>query len=45
VIDIKNGRFVLREKLLSITFERLQALTGAELATDGPVADLIVPEL
>lgn len=45
VIDVANGRFMVREKLPSITLERLQALTGAELLVDGPVADLIVPEL
>ncbi len=45
VIDIEGGHFVLREKLPSITFDDLQALTGAPLHTDGDVADLIVPEL
>ncbi|MFC2253593.1 3-oxoacid CoA-transferase subunit B [Labrys portucalensis] len=45
VIDIANGRFVVREKLPSLTLERLQSLTGAELLVDGPVADLLVPEL
>ncbi|VTZ26600.1 3-oxoadipate CoA-transferase subunit B [Methylocella tundrae] len=45
VIDIESGRFVLREKLASIPFDRLQSLTGAELVIDGPVADLIAPEL
>ncbi|MDN3714217.1 3-oxoacid CoA-transferase subunit B [Paracoccus cavernae] len=45
VIDIEGGRFVLREKLPSISFDDLQALTGAPLHLDGPVADLIVPEL
>ena len=42
---IENGRFVLREKLPSISLEQLQSLTGAELLVPGPVADLIVPEL
>ena len=45
VIDIKNGRFVLREKLPSITLDHLQSLTGAKLYLDGPVVDLIVQEL
>jgi len=45
VIDIVDGRFVLREKLASMSIEDLQAVTGAELVIDGPVADLIVPEL
>ncbi|MFC0219118.1 3-oxoadipate CoA-transferase beta subunit [Pseudochelatococcus lubricantis] len=44
VIDIENGRFMLREKLPAIGLEELQSLTGAELAVDGTVADLIVPE-
>lgn len=45
VIDIVDGRFVLREKLPGLSFEDLQAKTGAELHTDGPVADLVAPEL
>lgn len=45
VVDIEDGRFVLREKLPGISLEALQAVTGAELKIDGPVADLIVPEL
>ena len=45
VIDIENGRFVLREKLPSLSVDELQALTGAELLTPLPVGDLIVPEL
>lgn len=45
VVDIEGGRFVLREKLPTITLEKLQSLTGAELVIAGPVADLIVPEL
>ena len=45
VIDIEGGRFVLREKLASLSFDDLQSLTGAALLTPGPVADLIVPEL
>ena len=45
VIDIEGGRFVLREKLASLSIEELQAVTGAELVIDGPVADLVVPGL
>ena len=45
VIDIEGGRFVLREKLPSLSIAELQALTGAELLTPAPVLDLIVPEL
>ena len=45
VIDIVNSRFVLREKLPSMSLEELQAVTGAELVIDGPVKDLVVPEV
>ena len=45
VVDVEAGRFVLREKLKAIPLEKLQSLTGARLHLDGPVADLIVPEL
>ena len=45
VIDIVAGRFVLREKLPSLTLDVLQAMTGAVLHLNGPVADLVVPEL
>jgi 3-oxoadipate CoA-transferase beta subunit len=45
VIDIEGGRFVLREKLPAMSFDELQAVTGAELRVNGAVADLIVPEL
>ncbi|WP_272490675.1 3-oxoacid CoA-transferase subunit B [Mesobacterium pallidum] len=41
VVDIESGHFVLREKVAAISFDDLQALTGAPLHTDGPVADLI----
>ena len=43
VIDIKKGRFVLREKLGDISFEELQSLTGAELCIEGEVQALQVP--
>lgn len=45
VVDIKNGRFVLREKLPSMSVDELQAMTGATLVVDGTVGDLIVPEI
>ena len=44
VVDIVDGRFVLREKLADLTLEALQAQTGATLHLDGPVADLTCPE-
>lgn len=43
VIDVQDGRFILREKLPNISVEGLQAVTGATLHIDGAVADLIVP--
>ncbi len=45
VVDIEDGRFVLREKLPQISLDDLQSVTGAELVVPGEVADLIVPEL
>jgi 3-oxoadipate CoA-transferase, beta subunit len=45
VIDIVDGKFVVREKLSPMTMDELQAMTGAKLHTDGPVADLVVPAL
>ena len=45
VIDIKDGRFVLREKLKDMSFDELQAMTGAPLHIEGLVADLTVPAL
>jgi 3-oxoadipate CoA-transferase beta subunit len=45
VLDIEGGRFVLREKLPSLSVAELQAVTGAELLIPGAVADLICPEL
>lgn len=45
VIDIVNGRFVLREKFAAMSQEELQAMTGAPLHVDGPVGDLVVPKL
>ncbi|KPF46117.1 3-oxoacid CoA-transferase subunit B [Rhizobium sp. G187] len=45
VIDIVDGKFVVREKLAAMSMDELQAMTGAKLHTDGPVADLVVPAL
>jgi 3-oxoadipate CoA-transferase, beta subunit len=45
VIDIVDGKFIVREKLAAMTMDELQAMTGAKLYTDGPVADLVVPAL
>ena len=45
VIDIEQGRFVLREQLPSISFTRLQELTAAKLHQAPKVQDLVVPEL
>ncbi|MGD9480421.1 CoA transferase subunit B [Shinella sp. G-2] len=45
VVDVSGGRFVLREKLAGMTIDEVQAMTGAKLHIDGPVADLVVPEL
>ena len=45
VIDVKGGRFVLREKLPSMSLDELQALTEAELVVEGTVNDLVVPEV
>lgn len=45
VIDIIEGRFVLREKLAALSVEELQSMTDAPLHIAGKVADLIVPEV
>lgn len=45
VVDIRNGRFVLREKLPGMSLDELQALTEAELSVEGAVKDLVVPEV
>jgi 3-oxoadipate CoA-transferase beta subunit len=45
VIDIVDQRFVLREKLPSMSLDELQAVTEAELVVNGKVGDLIVPEV
>jgi 3-oxoadipate CoA-transferase beta subunit len=45
VIDIVEGRFVLREKLAAVSVEELQSMTGAPLHITGSVIALVVPEL
>lgn len=45
VIDIADGRFVLREKPAGLSLEALQAQTGARLHLDGPVGDLVAPDM
>ncbi len=45
VLDIRDGRFVLREKLASMSVEELQAITGAPLLLADRIDDLIVPQL
>ena len=45
VIDVVDKRFVLREKLPSISLEELQAVTGATLVVGKTVGDLNVPEI
>lgn len=45
VIDIEDGRFVLREKLPGMTLDELQACTGAALYIEGSINDLVTPEL
>jgi len=44
VVDIEDGKFILREKVPGMTMAQLQAVTGATLHVDGDVADLNVPE-
>ena len=44
VIDIEGGAFLLREKIPSISLDKLQSLTGAPLKTDAGVQDLITPK-
>lgn len=45
VVDVEDGRFVLKEKIPAIAMEDLQALTGAELVVKGEVGALVVPDL
>lgn len=44
VVDIKVGKFFLREKIPNLTQEQLQSVTGATLHIDSEIVDLIVPE-
>lgn len=44
VVDIEPEGFVLREKLASLSFDDLQAMTGAPLQVTGDIVDLIAPE-
>lgn len=44
VIDVEDGRFVLREKLASLSLETLQSLTAATLHVSESLSDLSVPE-
>ncbi|MFN3955580.1 MAG: 3-oxoacid CoA-transferase subunit B [Pararhodobacter sp.] len=45
VVDIEQGRFILREKLPMLSLDALQAVTGGELVVPGRIADLICPEV
>lgn len=45
VVDVAGGRFVLREKLAALSFDDLQAMTGAMLHRACDVADLIAPDV
>lgn len=45
VVDIADGRFVLREKLQAVSFDQLQAVTGATLHLDHDIKPLLVPDL
>jgi 3-oxoadipate CoA-transferase beta subunit len=45
VFDIVDKRFVLRDKLPSMSLEELQAVTEAEIVVNGTPGDLNVPEL
>ncbi|WP_339114557.1 3-oxoacid CoA-transferase subunit B [Thioclava sp. GXIMD2076] len=44
VVDIVDGKFVLREKLAAMSMEELQSYTGATLHVEGSVGELAVPE-
>lgn len=45
VIDIEDSHFVLREKRPGLSFDELQACTGAELKINGEIAELLAPEV
>lgn len=44
VVDVADGRFVLREKLAAVSMEALQAVTGAKLHVERDLRELRVPE-
>ncbi|MBB3995157.1 3-oxoadipate CoA-transferase beta subunit [Sulfitobacter undariae] len=45
VVDVVEGRFVLREKLAAISMDDLQSVTGAVLHVGDTVKDLTTPSL
>lgn len=45
VLDIREGHFVLREKLPSMSVDELQSMTGATLHLTDRIVDLSVPQL
>lgn len=45
VVDIEDGKFILREKLTSISLEELQGVTGAQLHPAPDLGELRVPDL
>lgn len=44
VVEVVDGGFVLREAVPGLSFDELQALTGAPLRAENPVVPLICPE-
>ena len=45
VVDVVDGRFVLREKVPVMSLDDLQAVTGAKLHVQVGVGDLVAPDL
>jgi len=45
VVDVAEGRFVLREMIRGFALERLQEITGAPLHVEGAVGELSAPDL
>ena len=45
VVDVTERGFLLREKIPEISFDDLQAVTGAELHIDGDVIAMVCPEV
>lgn len=45
VVDVVGARFVLREKLVGLSIDEVQSLTGAPLHLEGPVGDLEAPDM